>query len=95
MAIPSEKGELLASQEKLCILLVDDEGNIREALSEYLSAINNHEVITASTGREALEVFEPNRFDCAFLDLKMPGMDGVQAFTKAGRMWIRPCRWSS
>ena len=82
MAAPSEKGELLASQEQLCILLVDDEGNIREALGEYLSAINNHEVVTASTGQEALELFEPNRFDCAFLDLKMPGMDGVQLLQK-------------
>ena len=59
------------------ILLVDDEPNIREALSEFLTTINQNKVVTAGSGEEALALFEPDAFDCAFLDLKMPGMDGI------------------
>jgi len=66
------------SAQQLDILLVDDEESIRDDLREYLAAINNHRVTTAAGGAEALEGFEPGRFDCAFLDLKMPGMSGVE-----------------
>lgn len=71
---PADKG----IEHPLRILLVDDEPNIREALREYLTAISHHEVVTAADGREALEKLEQNDFDAAFLDLKMPGMTGVE-----------------
>ncbi|MBU4563538.1 MAG: response regulator [Desulfarculus sp.] len=66
------------SPGRLSILLVDDEPNIREALAEYLTSLNNHSLTTAASGPEALEKFQPGKFDCAFLDLKMPGMNGVE-----------------
>lgn len=69
-------------KESLRILLVDDEENIREALREYLTAINRHQVVTAANGEEALDHFAANEFDCAFLDLKMPGMSGVELLTR-------------
>jgi putative nucleotidyltransferase with HDIG domain len=68
--------------ENLSILLVDDEPNIREALAEYLSSLNNHRLVTAANGAEALERFAPGKFDCAFLDLKMPGMNGVELLAR-------------
>lgn len=71
-----------ASAERLRILLVDDEPNIREALREYLSSINNHHVVCAAGGPEALAIFKPGAFDCAFLDLKMPDMTGVELLTR-------------
>lgn len=74
--------EPLPSGERLRILLVDDESNIREALAEYLMAINNHHVVTADSGEQALAVFGCDAFDCAFLDLKMPGMSGVELLGK-------------
>ena len=69
-------------EQPLRILLVDDEPNIRQALEEYLTVIDQHKVTTASTGQEALEIFSSDRFDCAFLDLKMPGMDGTELLTR-------------
>jgi response regulator RpfG family c-di-GMP phosphodiesterase len=66
----------------LRILLVDDEPHIREALSEFLTTINQHQVVTAGNGEEALGLFKPDEFDCAFLDLKMPGMDGIGLLTR-------------
>ncbi|MCB2188678.1 MAG: response regulator [Deltaproteobacteria bacterium] len=68
--------------ESLRILLVDDEPNIREALCEYLEAINKHEVVCAADGEEALDRFQAGQFDCAFLDLKMPGMSGVELLSR-------------
>ncbi len=74
---PAKVGE-----ERLRILLVDDEANIRNALCEYLSAINRHEVVCAASGAEALDKFAAGRDDCAVLDLKMPGMSGVELIAR-------------
>jgi putative nucleotidyltransferase with HDIG domain len=74
---PAGDAPVLAA-ESLRILLVDDEPAILMMLSEFLRAFNNHEVVTASDGDEALGLFKAGQFDAAFLDLKMPGMSGVQ-----------------
>ena len=44
-------------RDSLNILLVDDEANIREALAEYLASLNNHRLVTAASGPEALARF--------------------------------------
>ncbi len=78
----SQATDTINEPERLRILLVDDEPNIREALREYLSSINNHHVVCASSGPEALTLFKPGDFDCAFLDLKMPEMTGVELLSR-------------
>ncbi|MFH1060932.1 MAG: HD domain-containing phosphohydrolase [Pseudomonadota bacterium] len=80
--VQSQSAETAPQSEHLRILLVDDEPNIREALAEYLMAINSHQVVTAGSGEEALAVFAPDAYDCAFLDLKMPGMSGVEPLAR-------------
>ncbi len=72
------KNSSSAADEPLRILLVDDEENIREALREYLTAIDNHQVVAVANGEEALDQFAAGDFDCVFLDLKMPGMNGME-----------------
>lgn len=61
------------------ILIVDDEEDIRllfkSRLSEYVS-----EVYTAANGEDALSILENKRIDLAFLDIKMPFMDGMTLF---------------
>lgn len=61
------------------ILVVDDELNIREALKEFLTK-EGYEVSTAEDGRVALEKFKTDKYDIVFMDVKMPGIDGVEAF---------------
>jgi DNA-binding NtrC family response regulator len=63
---------------KTRILVVDDERNIRTNL-EMLLTSSGYEVRTASDAAKALELFEGQHptFDLAFIDLKMPGMDGL------------------
>lgn len=59
------------------ILVVDDEKNI---LKLYKSELEDegYNVITASSGREALEVFERESPDLVTLDILMPDIDGIQ-----------------
>lgn len=60
------------------ILLVDDEKDFVEALAERMRA-RGMDVDTATSAREALAKVEAGSFDAVVLDLKMPGMDGMEA----------------
>ena len=57
------------------ILLVDDERCIRESLSRILGA-ENHEVVLAENGQEAIEKHGAKRIDLLILDLNMPVKNG-------------------
>ena len=58
------------------ILVVDDEKQIREMYSQAFAKAG-YEVTTAESAEEALEIFEKERFWVLFLDLNLPGMNGV------------------
>jgi DNA-binding NtrC family response regulator len=59
------------------ILLVDDEPVVRESLEQWF-ADEGYAVRTASSGREGLAAMNAQRYDLALLDIKMPGMDGME-----------------
>ncbi|HEV7395544.1 MAG TPA: ATP-binding protein [Pyrinomonadaceae bacterium] len=65
------------SQGQMRLLVVDDEGTVRDVLAESLRA-EGCEVITAETGQEALELFDKyhGEFDAVFTDIGMPNMNG-------------------
>jgi DNA-binding response OmpR family regulator len=58
------------------ILIVDDEPNLRKSLSMILQR-EGCQVITAGSAAEALRYLEAGVFQLAFLDIKMPDMDGI------------------
>jgi CheY-like chemotaxis protein len=58
------------------ILVVDDNYDVRNILSEYL-LIQGFAVETAENGFEALEKFSGNHFDAVLTDFHMPRMDGL------------------
>lgn len=58
------------------ILIVDDEENLRKTICKILEK-EAFEVTAASSGEEALQFLEAGAFDLAFVDLMMPGMDGM------------------
>ncbi|GAA1263696.1 DNA-binding response regulator [Planotetraspora silvatica] len=64
------------------LLVVDDEPNIRELLSVSLRYAG-FEVMTASDGKEAVQIAERTRPDLIVLDVMLPDMDG---FAVAGRL---------
>ena len=63
------------------VLVVDDELPICELLDEVLSE-QGHVVSTATSGEEALLVFEKEKPHMVLLDIKMPGMDGMDVLRR-------------
>ena len=59
------------------VLVVDDEENIRDGSERTLKPIG-FEVFKASRGSEALEILSQRKISIVLLDLKMPGMDGME-----------------
>jgi DNA-binding NtrC family response regulator len=59
------------------VMVVDDEENIREVLSNYLESMN-YSVETAEDGEDALQKFQKGNFDLIISDLLMPNIDGLE-----------------
>ncbi len=59
------------------ILIIDDELNLRFSLSHIFQRVG-YQVKTAGGAREAIQHLAANRFDLIFLDLKMPGLSGME-----------------
>ena len=62
---------------KAKVLVVDDEKDIRELINFYLNK-EGFEVLEASNGEEALEIFENEYIDLGIIDVMMPVMDGFE-----------------
>ncbi len=63
----------------LNILVVDDDTENADALAE-LFASENHKVIVAYDGNQAIEAFKTNQVDLGFFDVMMPNKNGVESF---------------
>jgi CheY-like chemotaxis protein len=63
------------------ILVVDDEQNIRFLYKEELEE-DGYQVSVAATGEEALKMLVKQIPDLIILDIKMPGMDGIEVMRK-------------
>lgn len=61
------------------VLVVDDEKNIRITLADILVG-EGYDVHTAGTGEKAVKLCHKRSFDVVLLDVRMPGMDGFEAF---------------
>ena len=59
------------------ILIVDDERSVRDSLNGWFHK-DGYEVRTAANATEALQTLQDESFDVALLDIKMPGMDGME-----------------
>ena len=59
------------------ILIVDDDSAVQAAIRILLERAG-HNVVVASDGRKGLAIFEAGDFDLLFLDIFMPGMDGLE-----------------
>ena len=59
------------------LLVVDDESEICEFLKSFFEE-RNYNVVTANSGEQALDRLKSDKPQVVLLDIKMPGMDGVQ-----------------
>ncbi len=63
------------------ILVVDDEKDFRETVCELLRG-EGHEVIGAEDGERAIKAVEDDGFHIIFMDIKLPNMNGTEAFKR-------------
>jgi two-component system, NtrC family, response regulator HydG len=75
------------SKDKIDILVVDDDVDMTETLSDILSALGIR-VEIAYDGLQALKKVKTKRFDMVLMDIKMPKMNGIECFKKIKE--IRP-----
>jgi CheY-like chemotaxis protein len=62
---------------KITVLVVDDEPDYRELMTFWLAS-KGYSVIAAPDGSSAIELVKNKNPDIIFMDLRMPGMDGIQ-----------------
>jgi DNA-binding response OmpR family regulator len=77
MTLPSERAK---------ILVVDDEPAIRSGLATILETAN-YRVEAVESGESALATLEQRDFDLALLDIRMPGMSGVELMQHIKERW--------
>ncbi len=63
------------------ILIVDDEANLRLLYRKELEE-EGHEVVEAATAEEGIHAFERSAPDIVVLDIRMPGMNGLEAMAR-------------
>ena len=59
------------------VLVIDDEDSIRSLYKEELED-DGYDVLTAETGKKALDILDENDVDIITLDIRMPEMDGLE-----------------
>jgi len=72
-------------QDGIRVLVVDDEQSIRDGSERILTRMD-FQVMTASRGEEALELLETDPVSIVLLDMKMPGIDGMEVLGRINEM---------
>jgi Response regulator containing CheY-like receiver, AAA-type ATPase, and DNA-binding domains len=73
------------SEDTIQVLVVDDEKIMQDSLFRILIK-EGYEVKTASSGEEAVEKFDCESFDIVLLDIKMPGIGGIETLRRIKEM---------
>lgn len=72
-----EQEDEAAQRPSVSVLLVDDNPANLQLASELLRGLNT-QVVQACNGKQAIEACDNNSFDVIFMDIQMPGMDGIE-----------------
>jgi DNA-binding NtrC family response regulator len=75
----------VGSHRSLRVLFVDDEAPLREFMRCELPRLG-HEVTVCQDGRAAIKMLEKSSFDAAILDLRMPGLSGIEVLEQLKRL---------
>lgn len=71
--------------QKVKILIVDDEAVMRDTMSDWLLE-KGFNVVSVISGMEAIEKVKTGSFNIAFVDMKMPGLDGLEVLRAMKRI---------
>lgn len=86
--------EITRDKEPARFLIVDDEEDIRRSLRNFLSRHFECEIKEASGGKEAIDLLKRSRFDLVLLDIRMPGISGIDVIKEKKRLNYKPCIWA-
>ncbi|MFH2037694.1 MAG: sigma-54 dependent transcriptional regulator [Candidatus Zixiibacteriota bacterium] len=75
-------------KDNIKILVIDDDPKVGWILSEGLSS--NYDFVTAGDGIEGIQMITTEKPDLLLLDIKMPGMTGLEVLEKLNKLPIRP-----
>jgi len=78
------------TEERGAVLIVDDEETVRNLLGRILEE-TGYKIITAANGQEALERISELEIDVVLLDIKMPGLSGMEVLGKLTADWPEIC----
>jgi DNA-binding NtrC family response regulator len=81
-AAPLPSQELVDPSSRRGILVVDDDTDYRNMISEYLTRIQGYEVLPAASGEEALKILPSCQPQLVLLDLTMPGIGGIETLLR-------------
>ena len=62
---------------RMCVLIIDDDSNLRKTLSDILKA-KGYETHTAKDGVEGLALLKQHAVNLALIDLRLPDMSGIE-----------------
>jgi len=71
--------------QEIQMLLVDDEDDFRTTLANRLK-LRKIDVTDAASGGEAIELVKQKSFDVAVIDVKMPGIDGIETLKQVKKI---------
>lgn len=69
------------AEKKVSIMVVDDEPSVLESFKMILK-IKDYEVSTFPEGQSGVDSIEKGKYDIAFVDLKLPGIDGIEVLKR-------------
>ena len=87
LPLPASRESIAENKMSTPILIVDDEPNIRLMYRASLAGLG-YNIFEAASAEAALEQFRARSFEVAILDLKMPGMDGLELLAKMHELGI-------
>ena len=78
LSVAPERGDVAKEQQSLHVLVVDDDQDVRNALSELLQ-YSGYDVATAENGQVALAAAKELKPELVLMDIRMPVLDGLAA----------------
>lgn len=85
--------EMFKEKEPARILIVDDEESLRASLRKFLDERFVCEIKEAASGEEAIKLLKSEIFDLVLLDIKMPGISGMEVIKEKKKLAYKPYIW--
>ena len=76
----------MSTEKHIRVMVVDDQSVVRQGFVALINTVPDMQVIVeATTGQQAVELYRQHRPDVTLMDLRMPGVSGVEAITAIRR----------